>query len=795
MFICRLRLIPRFLVSPSLSLHSHVTIAQRFSFRAITTSGQCFPVPIPFHPSSSSPVFQREPQNSQDHPRECLTQDTSEQLFTTSEKTKAKKKNDTNHSPTLSMLYAQLNVPEFSKLSIQLSSEQVRGVALRARRARHASVLDNLARNILDSPEAIRNELATTLFSTPHLRLNPSLTASLSPCITHNRLSSLPLDTLSHIAFTLIHHPSSPNTMTLLMSLTEVIALRVDPFWRKKTRGPPPSGGHRVPAWILFRLVMHLSKLHLREPATRILQSLVESGCIPPEAIQRMDQSSGDFHLIILLTLVRSCISWKWNSRALFLLRSYLGGQPPAIPAINRLCHDVLYALMEFPTVEDLDLGVSFVKDILSSPEPIFVSAGIVRQIYSSSQRLGQPQIAVSLYKLTQSKPTQSLHKCPLPGGTTLTWFLRHLSNHAAYLHLARNLVQQVTDRCEPIPLADRAEFISIAAECGFASSARSLWERYSSGRGGRIVAGNAAMVVRMCSLFANLHRSSAAHNSESPGSVSFVDNGLHNNVDDLHVSCLEDDKDFRGFANLVLTRYREVKEPLRHASREDINALARANVVLGHFKEAFRVLRAGVDNYKRPDLHDANVVLSAVANVDPDTGLKMVRHMVAIGLKPDGISLGTVIHCAAIHGNFAVIIGTLRLARETGQQLTTKTVVTIIRASIALSGADKEDLRDNLVHALKVIMANEDSNHLATVNMGRFCVDEALRADDPHLAFEFWKHVLQRRAEWGDNLHTSLRRRIARRIGSHCKEGHIGTEEGQRMTYALNGRGEGGHR
>jgi hypothetical protein len=303
-------------------------------------------------------------------------------------------------------------------------------------------------------------------------------------------------------------------------------------------------------------------------------------------------------------------------------------------------------------------------------------------------------------------------------------------------------------------------------------------------------------MVVRMCSLFANLHRRSVAHNSESTGLVdSHIVNGLHNNVDDLHISRL----DFRDFANLVLTRYREVKEPLDHASREDLNGLARANIILGHFTEAFRVLRVVVDRNERPDLHDANVVLSAIANVDPHMALKMVRRMVTIGPKPDGISFGTVIHCAAHcaarHGNFAVVIGALRLARETGEQLTTKTVVTIIRASVAHSGADKDDLRDNLVHALEVIMANEDSNHLATVNMGRFCVNEALRADDPRLAFKFWKCVVQRRAEWDDNSHTSLRRRIARSIRSHCKEGHIGTKDGQRMTYALSGRGKGGHR
>src|SRR6266446_3608297 len=778
MFICRFRLVPRFLVSPSPSLHSHVTITHRFSSNATTPSPQSLAVPISPRPPSSSHVFQRDVlptddvRTSGDH--------LSGWLSTTSEK------DNMGYSPPLSMLYVQLNIPVFSKLSTQLSSGQVRGVALRARKARHAFVLDNLARNILDSPEPVRSELATALLSISHLHLNPSLIASLSSCITPDHFFSLSLDALSHIACTLIDHPSSPNTTTPLTRLAEHIAHRLELFWRK-TYGPPSSGVHSVPVWALFRLIMHLSELHLREPAMRVLQSLVEMAYIPPEAIQRMDQTSRDFHLIIVLTLVRSCISWKWNSRALALLRSYLGKKLSAGPAINRLCQDVLYALMEFPTVEDLDLGVSFVKDILSSPEPIFISPGIIRQIYSSAQRLGQPQIAASLYKFTQSEPTQSLHKYPLPSGTALTWFLRHLSNHAAYLHLARHLVQHVADRCEPIPLADRAEFISIAAVSGFASPARSLLERYSSGGGGRIVAGNAAMVVRICSLFANLSRRMVVHKSESSGLVdSPTDSGLHNNLNDLHASYLEDNKDFRDFANLVLTRYREVKEPLQHASREDLNALARANIILGHFTEAFRVLQVVVDRKERPDLHDANVVLSAIANVDPCIGLKMVRRMVEVGPKPDGISFGTVIHRAARRGNIAIIIGALRLARETGQQLTTKTVVTIIRASVALCGSDKDALRDNLVHALEVIMANEDSNHLATMNMGRFCINEALRADDPSLAFKFWRHVVRPRAEWDDNSHASLRRRIAWSIHSHCKEGHIGTEDGHRMTYAL---------
>ena len=801
MVICRFRLVPRFLVTPSPPLlHNHVVITKSFSSKATILSRQCLPTPISLHLPPSAHLSQRDLsptddiETSGDFPSGWLAQDTNEQHSTTSDQDEAKKERVMGDSPTLDMLYARLNIPEFSKLATQLSSEQVRAIALRAETRKHPYVLDNLSRNILDSPKAVRTELAIILLSIPHLSLIPSLTASLLLCITHDDLSSLSLDALSHITCTLIHHPSPPNSAMLLSRLVEHITDRLELFWRKNHR-PSSSGRHIIPVWDLFRLVMHLSERDLREPATRVLQSLMELTYIPPEAIQRMDQSSGDFHSIIMLTLVRSCIFWKWNSRALALLRSYLDREPSAGPVINRLCQDALYALLEFPTVEDLDLGVSFVKDLLSSPEPIIVSPGIVRKIYSSAERLGKPRIAASLYKLSQYKPAHSFHKFPLPSGSALTWFLRNLSSRAAYMHLARHLVKQVADGCEPIPLEDRAQFIAIAAESGFASPARFLWERYCSGRGGQIVAGNAAMMVRMCSLFAGLHRGKVAHKSESSELVNpIIGSDPHDDANDLHPSVPQDDKDFRNFANLVLTRYREAKEPLQHASREDLNALARANIILGHYTEALQALKIVVHRNERPDLHDVNVILSAISDFDPRMALTMVRRMVEFGPKPDAISFGTVIHHAARHGDIGAIIGLLRLARKTGEQLTTKTVVTVIRASVVLSGEDKGAVRDNLVHALGVITANEHSKHLATQDMGRFCVDEALKADDPALAFIFWKRVLRTRAEWNDNLHMSTRRRIALSLRSHWEKGDIDTEEYYEMTYALKGRGKGGH-
>ncbi|KAI9465458.1 hypothetical protein BJY52DRAFT_582603 [Lactarius psammicola] len=750
---------------------------------------------FPRPPLPKTPIFDSPPSTDHlqylDHPpwsdKDTLTD--RKCIFTINQE-ETEKKVDSNPLPTLCKLYARLNT-RFSKLPTHLSIEQVRGVALRARKEKCKTALDNLARNILEYPEPVRTELARTLLSIPHLHLKPSLTASLLSCTVPDLLSSLSLNASTQIACTLMRHPSPSSTETLLACLAGNITEALKLHQRRKHT--LTNWEHTTLIWSLFRLVMHLSKLRMREPAMRLLQSLIETSYIPPEAIHRADHSSGDFHLIVTLTLVRSCISWNWNRKALVLTKNYLSEVSSVGPAITKLCQDVLYTLMEFPTIKDLELSLSFIKDMVSSPEPLAVSPGIVRQMYTNAQHLGRPHIATSLFMLSQSQAANSVGEFPLPSGSALTWFLRCLSRQTTHVHLTRRLFEQVVDRCEPIPLADRAECISIAAESGFASHARSLWVRYSSGREGRVVVGNAAMVVRMCSLFASLRRIQAADKSgnsqvAAKTTISSIDGGLNQTMKDFSTPLEEEGKDLWKFANLVLTKFREAKEPLQQASREDLNALARASIILGYVKEGLEVLQVIIGRNERPDLHDVNVVLSAIAEVDPRTALKMVRHMVAFGPGPDGISFGTVIHQAARHRDIAIITGLLHLAQETSQQLTTKTVAAVIRASVMFSGTDMDAVRDNLTRALEVIIANEHSNHLATSNMGKFCIEEALKADDPTLAFQFWKRLLRTRADWDDDLHASLRRRIAKSVHTHRKEGHIRAEDGQKMVSALRG-------
>src|ERR1700761_3046614 len=229
MFICRFRLPARLPSSPL--FYSHVIITPRFSSRA-TTSSQQFLAVSAFHPTPSSQktsIFDSPPptdhlQHLGDNPPSWPDQHTDKKNILPTNPEQTEKMVHSDHLPSLCELYARLNTPRFSKLPTHLSSEQVRSVAQRARKESCSTALVNLARNILESPEPLRTELAGTLLSIPHLRLKPSLTASLLSCIVPSLLSSLSLYESSRIACTLMRLPSPSGTETLLACLAGNIA-------------------------------------------------------------------------------------------------------------------------------------------------------------------------------------------------------------------------------------------------------------------------------------------------------------------------------------------------------------------------------------------------------------------------------------------------------------------------------------------------------------------------------------------------------------------------------------------
>ena len=69
---------------------------------------------------------------------------------------------------------------------------------------------------------------------------------------------------------------------------------------------------------------------------------------------------------------------------------------------------------------------------------------------------------------------------------------------------------------------------------------------------------------------------------------------------------------------------------------------------------------------------------------------------------------------------------------------------------------------------------------------MGKFCAIEALRADEPVLAFRFWRLVVKEKAERNDREQRALRSSIAKTIRRHHADAMLGGDEAQGMLSEL---------
>ncbi|KAI0061635.1 hypothetical protein BV25DRAFT_1826340 [Artomyces pyxidatus] len=671
--------------------------------------------------------------------------------------------------PALYDVYKILRERHYDLPIQRLSVEDVNDISAVARSKGHATVLDNLARNVLDFVEKpLRSELAGALLTNDNFYLQQVTTSiallfNVSPNPERYLLAA-------RAVHTVLDDPFGSRNQPVLYSLTTLL-LRLSDDHKNTSRHlqlPHPL------VWSAFRLIMCLSRDSATMPsALSLFQRFIDTQHIPPEAIQNVDLSSKNFPLIVATSLVRSCLFWNWRGRATSMLSTYL--QDPSTPAapIAQLCFDVLYSVLDFPTSKELYLTLSLIKALAKRHDPVFVPHGIVREIYDEALRVGTPGIVGALYAFSRRPSVLQLHEYPTPGGAALPWLLRHFAFRAKDTRMARELVRHVTKKNVPIPPQHRAEFIMLVAEQGFAVLARTLWERYSVGRHKRLIVANGSVVVRMCSLFANLirrtkHRMTVLQDAAKPDDVHAIegDDDLDSEEPrspdpelELVQKTLED---YTTFSSHVLDQYRRAKEPLRKATQEDLNALARANFILGNITQGFAALRVTVDRLEVPDIHDVNVALSAVALHNPRAALEMIERMVHKGPSPDSVSFGTVIHYAALHRDMETLHDLCELARKVDRPFTLKTVVSIIRTSLTLSGDDMDAVRDNLTRALAIIEVNQHAAYLATPRMGVYCIAHALRADEPALAVKFWRLLIQGRTSVQEER--TLRRAIARR-------------------------------
>ncbi|CAL1712555.1 unnamed protein product [Somion occarium] len=226
---------------------------------------------------------------------------------------------------------------------------------------------------------------------------------------------------------------------------------------------------------------------------------------------------------------------------------------------------------------------------------------------------------------------------------------------------------------------------------------------------------------------------------------------------------------DFRAFTDHVIDKFEQMRIPLHKANHYDLNALARAYFILGRTMDGFRMFKIILARKEVPDICDVNVALSAMAMQSPSQAANMIERMVKRGLQPDAVSFGTIIHHAIFQRDMPLVAKLIVRARELGvKQLSYKTMGSLIRATVSTLYEDHNVASEQLENAKDLVDSLQGAGYVPSVRMALDCVITATRAEDPAMAFRFWKFFLKDKAHWGDEQQEATRTKIARLIRHH---------------------------
>ncbi|KAF8133854.1 hypothetical protein EV363DRAFT_1430380 [Boletus edulis] len=641
-------------------------------------------------------------------------------------------------------------------------------------------IVDNLTADVLDDyllAEQQRAQVAVSLLCIPRRHsglLDKQTTLSLLTIIRRqDQPVAFPAQAALHVMTTILNDTTSD------AHDQSVINFVLGPFLEHLASLQPPTGAkgvsYRPPeaTSLAYGLVDKFVSLKRYQEAFELFQTLSDCGHVPPEALLAEVPSplAHDFAVIVRSTLARACLHWDWHHRGVGFIASIMTSQDSLKRDLEPLALELLHASLERCSPTQFKACAWLMCRLVDPRCGIGIPRKTVQLFYSRALGVGDGESAHVFYSHTQSRRVKTMHNYPLPQGATLTWLMGYLVGQKHDVHLARSLAKQVVDTSELIPRYDRGRFIALTASHGFATEARALWERYSEGYGREFVVGNAATMVRMVSLFTR--RDSWARRKARAARVE----------EDLDTI----ESDYYRFARRVLDAFRESILPLEEANHFDLSALARGYFMLGEMSEGLRPFRVLIGRREIPDRHDINIALSAMARRSPRAASEVVDRMVEQGLQPDGVTFGTVLHEAIEHGDAELVAKMLDRAREAGVSLSPKTMVALIRASVAVGhDVDDERLEANVRQAWEVVRTTGEWSAVHTPNVGKRCIVACLHLDDPVMAFNFWARLMRGKTEWGDQEQRKQRRVIGEMVRRHCAEGRLDTDRAGAMLRAL---------
>ncbi|KAF9468612.1 hypothetical protein BDZ94DRAFT_1245837 [Collybia nuda] len=591
-------------------------------------------------------------------------------------------------------------------------------------------------------------------------------------------LSTASIEQLARVVITqFLQDPNSKSVDIIYPLLHPLLVARLE---RHKAPGGADSITFFPPRIIhaAFGIIHILLTEAHHEQALDIFHILVNSGQIPPEAIQGVDSTSNDFKEIVCSALIKASLHWNWRKLAVIFVTDLIESYQPPHRTIIDLNIDVIYALLDTPTVTDIHACGHLIRRV-HHHSPVHNS--IIQQFYTAAAQLQQGAEAETMYAFSRSSVILAKHIYPSPNGSALPFLMDHLISRGRKKYLSRQLATEVVNDNLSVPLHSRARFIAQIAAQGYGSLSRQLWERYSIGKDGHIVLGDSALMIRMVSLFSYLTRQSG--NSHRARYLAVQEPTFTPEISPTSRT------DVATFRDRVMSDYRKHHEPLAEAPHQALTSLARACFIVGKFTEGVDVFKHLLNRKELPDIYDVNVALSAMAKLQPELASSMIARMADRGLEPDAVTYGTVMHCALVNKNMPLVNDMLERIYSIGTaRLTLKSVTGMIRAIMAgedgMPDKSKSSQGTKLSVVLKLVESLADTSPVLSPQTGKFLVFAALRAEEPVMAYKFWRLMLQHVAQWGDKEQRFLRRLIARMLRRHRRV--LGTEQVTDMVLQL---------
>lgn len=566
-----------------------------------------------------------------------------------------------------------------------------------------------------------------------HLSL-PTLTAVLS--IIQPRALQLSTPAITSLTRRLLYL----NHLEDVQDLLSLVQPHIISHLHRLRRTKPHSVSYTPPDIVRLAFLFLNSFLSVDQKGSiSVFQALVDSGHIPSEAA--IDSSSSQtLEQIICMSLVKASLYWNWNDISEDILSQLIQSTPTPDSFTLRHTTACLYTLLTSPSSNDLHRCFNLIQ-LLHPHAP--VPDGLVRQFYDCAVDSDAPQVAEELYDFSRERTVLAAHSYPAPQGRALTWLMTHVAEKSKKEYLVRNLASDVVQGHLPVPVDHRAQFISTIAEKGLALPARALWERYSTGKDGSVLCGNSRVMLRLTNIFTSLARSKTLklNNNSEEGNTTPNDTETQK-VSDLH-----------SFANHVVTKYKEHHEPWEKADHRVITSYARACFIIGKNTEGFEIFKILTKRLELPDLYDVNVALGAIAKQAPESAARVIESMVERGVKPDAVTLGTVLHHASVQKNTKVTEEMVRRAVEMKKiNSDVKAFGALIRAVVEPREDDTQETRIlKLQGAWELVRQFVENGTQTSTQLGKYLVSLAIEAGDAYLAFKFWDALLKESAEYDD--------------------------------------------